>query len=150
MPQSLSNVIVHLVFSTKTRNPWLDDSIQPRMHAYLAAICRDCDCEAYRIGGTQDHVHLALRLSRTISQSDLVEKLKTTSSNWIKSVGQQYQTFHWQRGYGMFSVGFSQLETLIHYIENQREHHRFKSFQEEYRETLRKYHIAYDERCVWD
>ena len=150
MPQSLSQVIVHLVFSTKDRQRWLDAAISNRMHAYLATIVRDCDCEAYRVGGTIDHVHLAVRLSRTISQADLIEAIKSTSSAWIKKQGAAYRSFFWQRGYGAFSVGYSQLDSLIHYIDTQPEHHQKKTFQEEYRELLAKYQIKFDEKYVWD
>ena len=87
MPQSLNQVIIHIVFSTKDREPWLDPAIRPRMHAYLATVCRDCKCEAYRVGGVADHVHIAARLGRTISQSELLEKIKKTSSAWIKTQG---------------------------------------------------------------
>jgi putative transposase len=150
MPQSLSQVILHVVFSTKDRRPWLDTGISERMHAYLATIVRDRDCEAYRVGGASDHVHLAIRLGRTISQSDVIQTVKTTSSTWIKKQGNSYRSFSWQRGYGAFSIGYSQLESLIHYIETQKEHHRTKTFQEEYRELLNKYHIVFDERYIWD
>jgi putative transposase len=150
MPQSLSQVILHVIFSTKDRKPWLDTGISERIHGYLATIVRDRDCEAYRVGGASDHVHLAIRLGRTISQADLIEALKTTSSTWIKKQGNSYHSFFWQRGYGAFSIGYSQLESLIHYIEIQEEHHRTKTFQEEYRELLNKYHIAFDERYIWD
>ena len=93
MPQSLSQVIVHIVFSTKDRQKWLDAPISPRMHAYLATVCRDHDCEAYRVGGVVDHVHLAVRLGRTISQADLIETIKTSSSAWIKKQGHGYRSF---------------------------------------------------------
>ena len=150
MPQSLSQVILHIVFSTKDRHPWLDAAIRPRMHSYLATLCRDCKCEAYRVGGVADHIHIAARLARTISQSDLLEKIKKTSSAWIKSQGAQYQSFFWQGGYGDFSIGYSQLDDLTQYIDYQETHHQTKTFQEEYRELLRKYHVEYDERYVWD
>jgi REP element-mobilizing transposase RayT len=150
MPQSLSQVIVHIVFSTKDRYRWLDDTIASRMHAYLATICRDCSSEAYRVGGVADHVHLAVRLGRTVTQAQLIEKMKTASSSWIKKQKDTYQRFHWQRGYGAFSIGFSQLETLIEYIDTQAEHHRARTFQEEYRQFLRKYRIPFDEHYVWD
>jgi REP element-mobilizing transposase RayT len=150
MPQSLSQVILHIVFSTKDRRPWLDLEIRPRMHAYLATVCRDCNCEAYRVGGVADHVHIAARLARTISQAELLEKIKKTSSAWIKEQGERYAGFYWQGGYGDFSIGWSQLEDLIHYIDRQEEHHRRQTFQEEYRDLLRKYHIEFDERYVWD
>ena len=96
MPQSLSQVLLHIVFSTKERQPLLDSEIRPRMHAYLATVCRDFQCEAYRVGGVADHVHLAVRLSRTISQSELLEKIKKTSSAWIKTQADQYGSFFWQ------------------------------------------------------
>ena len=150
MPQSLSQVIVHIIFSTKDRHRWLDDYIAPRMHAYLATISRDCSSEAYRVGGVADHVHLAVRLGRTISQADLIEKMKTASSGWVKKQKDIYNNFHWQRGYGAFSIGFSQLEALIHYIDTQADHHHTMTFQEEYREVLRKYNIEFDEQYVWE
>ncbi len=150
MPQSLSQVILHVVFSTKDRRPWLDPAIRPRMHAYLATVCRDCECQAYRVGGAADHVHIAARLARTISQADLLEKIKKTSSAWIKPQGDQYEAFHWQGGYGGFSVGWSQLDELVRYIDRQDEHHRTRTFQEEYRDLLKKYRVEFDERYVWD
>ena len=150
MPQSLSQVILHIVFSTKDRRPWLDAGIRPRMHAFLATVCRDLDCEAYRVGGTADHVHIAARLARTVSQAALLERIKKISSAWIKAEGKQYQDFFWQGGYGDFSIGWSQLKNLMRYIDNQEKHHRTRTFQEEYRELLRKYHVEFDERYVWD
>ena len=150
MPQSLSQVILHVVFSTKDRRPWLDLAVRPRMHAYLATVCRDCGCEAYRVGGAADHVHIAARLARTISQANLLENIKKTSSAWIKRQGKQYSAFFWQGGYGDFSIGWSQLGELVRYIERQEQHHRTHSFQEEYRNLLEKYHVEFDERYVWD
>jgi REP element-mobilizing transposase RayT len=150
MPQSLSQVIIHIVFSTKERHPWLHSAIQSRMHAFLATVCRDCHCEAYRVGGAADHVHIAARLARTICQADLLEKIKKSSSAWIKTQGKPYRSFFWQAGYGAFSIGCSQLEELVRYIDNQEEHHHTYSFQEEYRNLLRKYHVEFDERYVWD
>lgn len=120
------------------------------MHAYLATVCRDCDCEAYRIGGMADHVHIAARLSRTITQAELVEKIKETSSAWIKRQGRPHEDFFSQGGYGAFSIGWSQLDELLRYIDNQEQHHRTRTFQEEYREMLRKYGMEFDERYVWD
>jgi REP element-mobilizing transposase RayT len=150
MPQSLSQVLIHIVFSTKDRQPLLDPEIRPRVHAYLATVCRDSQCEAYRVGGVADHVHLAVRLGRTVSQSELLEKIKKSSSAWVKAQADQYASFFWQAGYGCFSVGYSQLDDLMRYIDNQESHHRMKTFQEEYRELLRKYRVEFDERYVWD
>ncbi|MGI8437922.1 MAG: IS200/IS605 family transposase [Chthoniobacterales bacterium] len=150
MPQSLSHVVVHLIFSTKDREPFLDAEVRPRLHAYLATICRDLGGEAFRVGGPADHVHLLVTLPRTVSQADLIEQVKTTSSKWIKSLGSRYEQFYWQRGYGAFSVSASELPSALQYVENQAEHHRTRTFQEEYREILRKHDVQFDERYVWD
>jgi len=150
MPQSLGHILVHLIFSTKERRPFLNPANRPRMHAYLATLCRDLKCEAYRVGGVSDHVHLAIRLHRTISVAALVEDIKKKSSGWIKEEGEEYRDFYWQSGYGAFSVSPPHLEDLIRYIDNQEEHHRKESFQDEYRKFLRRYGIDFDERYVWD
>ena len=150
MPQSLSQVILHVVFSTKDRRPWLDPVIRPRLHAYLATVTRDCGCEAYRVGGTADHVHLAGRLARTVCQADLLEQIKKTSSVWVKRQSSRYAGFFWQGGYGDFSIGWSQLGDLIGYIDRQERHHQTQTFQEEYRDLLRKYHVDFDENYLWD
>ena len=150
MPQSLSKVIVHIIFSTKNREPWLDTDVRPRMHAYLATICRDAGVDFVHVGGVADHVHIVTTLPRTVSQAELVEKSKKTSSKWIKTLDPRYRSFFWQRGYGAFSVSPSQLEAVLQYTETQQDHHRVRSFQEEYRELLRKHEIDFDERYVWD
>ena len=150
MPQSLALVIVHVVFSTKDRYPFLDTSIRPGLHAYLATVARNADCEADRVGGVADHVHLAVRLSRTLTIADLIESLKTASSKWIKTQSPQLRSFAWQRGYGAFSIGASDLDALRSYIDNQEMHHQKRSFQDEYRAILAKYGIECDERYVWD
>jgi len=143
MPQSLSRVILHITFSTKNREPWLDSNVRPRIHAYLATICRD-------VGGVADHVHIVTTLARTVSQAQLVEQIKKASSKWIKALDAHYRGFFWQRGYGAFSVSPSQLQAVLQYVEAQQEHHRTRTFQEEYRELLRKHGIDFDERYVWD
>ena len=150
MPQSLSKVIIHIIFSTKDREPWLDLAVRPRMHAYVATICRVLNAEGLRVGGLADHLHIVTTLPRTLSQADMVENLKTTSSKWIKALDSKYRNFYWQRGYGAFSVSPSQLDAVLEYVGNQEEHHRTRSFQEEYRDFLRKYGIEFDERYVWD
>ena len=150
MPQSLSRILLHIVFSTKNRKPFLDDEIGNRMHAYLATVCRDCDAEAYRVGGVDDHVHIACKLPRTITVSKLLEIIKKESSKWIKKQGDGYQDFYWQGGYGAFSVSPNHLDPLIAYVENQAAHHSKETFQDEFRRLLKKYGIDYDERYVWD
>jgi putative transposase len=150
VPQSLSKVIIHIIFSTKDREPWLDRDVRPRMHAYVATICRDLDAEALLVGGVADHLHVVTTLPRTLSQADFVEAMKKTSSKWIKALEPKYRGFYWQRGYGAFSVSPSQLQAVLEYVESQEEHHRTRSFQEEYRDFLGKYGIEFDERYVWD
>ena len=150
MPQSLSLVIIHVIFSTKERRPFLVPDTRPKLHAYLATVARNADCEAYRVGGVADHVHLAIRLSRTITIAKLVETLKTASSKWLKTDSPDLATFSWQRGYGCFSVGPSDLEALKAYIDNQDEHHKTRTFQDEFRMFLKKYGMEYDEAYVWD
>ena len=150
MPQSLSFILVHLVFSTKDRTNSLNATIRPDLHAYLATVARNADCECYRAGGTSDHVHLAIRMARTISMADMVETLKTSSSKWLKTLSPSLKGFAWQRGYGAFSVEPENLDALCQYIDTQVEHHRTQTFQEEYRAFLARHKIAFDERYVWD
>ena len=150
MAQSLSNVLLHRVFSTKNRSPWIDLEIEVELFKYVAGICRELSCPSHKIGGADDHIHIACSLSRTIAISKLVEEIKTSSSKWIKTKGRQYADFGWQNGYGAFSIGQSQLNDLRGYISRQDEHHRRISFQDEYRELLRQYEVAFDEQYVWD
>jgi len=150
MPQSLNLVIVHLVFSTKDREPWIEPEMRPRLHAYMAEVARSLGCEAYRVGGVSDHVHLALTLPRTITQSDLAKELKTSSNHWLGRQDARYAGFAWQRGYGIFSVGKSQLDALVEYVENQEQHHQTKTFQDEFRALLKRYDVKYEEAYVWD
>jgi len=150
MPQSLSKVILHIIFSTKNREPWLGSDVRPRMHAYLATVCRDLGGELACVGGVADHVHVVTTLPRTLSQAQLIEQIKKASSKWIKTLDPRYRGFFWQRGYGAFSVSPSQLKDVLEYIDTQQEHHRTRTFQEEYRELLGRQGLDFDERYVWD
>ena len=98
MPQSLSKVILHLIFSTRDREPWLDQAICPRMHGYLATICRDLGGDGFRVNGVSDHVHIVTTLPRTLSQAEMIEEIKKGSSKWIKTIDPRYRRFFWQRG----------------------------------------------------
>ena len=120
------------------------------MHAYLAGICDNLDCPALMIGGVEDHVHILCRFGKTIEVATLLRKRKRDSSKWIKQKSPQLGDFHWQAGYGAFSVSPGHVEALTEYIRNQEEHHRPEGFQDEFRRLCRKYRIEIDERYVWD
>jgi REP element-mobilizing transposase RayT len=150
MPQSLANVLIHLVFSTKDRRPLIGDGLRADLHAYLAGAARKAGCQCLRAGGMADHVHLAVRLSRTVAIAALVEDLKTSSSRWLRSRHPEASEFAWQRGYGVFSVGPRDADALFAYIDAQPEHHRTRTFEDEYRALLERCGVAYDERYVWD
>jgi putative transposase len=150
MAQSLANVLVHIIYSTKNRVPFISPEISEELFPYLATICKGCKSPAHKIGGAEDHVHLICSLSRMITIAKLIEELKTNSSKWIKTKGRDFRGFGWQNGYGAFSIGQSQLDDVRRYIAGQKEHHRRKTFQEEFREFLRRYQIEFDERYVWD
>jgi putative transposase len=148
MPQTLSFNLVHIIFSTKHRAPIIHEDIVPNLHAYLAGTARKLDCECFRVGGVADHIHLAMRLATTRTAAKVVSEIKTGSSVWMKQQG--IPAFAWQRGYGLFSVGPADISALIHYIDGQKAHHVKRSFQDEMRAFFEKYHIAFDERYVWD
>jgi putative transposase len=150
MPQSLSNLLTHVIFSTKNREPLLSESIRSELHAYMSGILNNINCPSIQVGGIEDHVHVFFRLSRTATVAEVLETLKTSSSKWIKTRGCAFSNFHWQTGYGAFSISQSDAEAVIAYIRNQPEHHRKISFQDEYRRFLDRYEIPFDERYVWD
>jgi putative transposase len=150
MTLSLAFVVVHVIFSTKGRLPVLDESIRAELYPYLATVVRNAGCECYRVGGIADHVHLAIRLSRTADVAKVVGEWKATSSKWIKTKSPALAKFAWQRGYGAFSVGPADLKALVQYIDAQETHHHKKSFQDEIRAFLKKYGVECDERYLWD
>ena len=151
MPQSLSSVYVHLVFSTKDRRAYLQDQqLREEMHCYLGGISKRIDCAPLITGGIEDHIHMLARLHRTISQADWVKELKRASSVWIKEKAHSQSDFSWQVGYGIFSVSKSQLDPVALYIQNQEQHHRHRDFKDEFRALLDKHEQDYDERYVWD
>jgi REP element-mobilizing transposase RayT len=151
MPQSLARVVLHVVFSTKNRIPFLKDAdLRSRSHAYLAGVLQNVHCEPILVNGAEDHVHILCNLSRTTTIADLVEEAKKNSSKWIKEQGPSCRDFFWQAGYGAFSVSQSNIEKVRDYVGNQAEHHRKVSFQDEFRMLCSKHGIEIDERYVWD
>ncbi len=150
MPQSLSSILIHLIFSTKNREPFILPEIESELHPYMAKIFRALRSPALAIDGTSDQVHTLFSLSRVVTIADIVEEVKTESSKWMKTKGQEFKNFHWQSGYGAFSIGQSQAARVQRYIQSQKQHHRRVKFQDEFRKFLKKYQIEYDEKYVWD
>lgn len=150
MPQSLSQIYLHVVFSTKLRKPWLDPPIRPRLFAYTATVLNNLGCVPTEVGGYSDHLHILCSLSRTMSPAQLVEEIKKPTSKWMKSQGESFQDFYWQSGYGAFSVSRSNLGEVREYIMRQVEHHRTMTFQDEFRKLLDAHGVEFDERYVWD
>jgi REP element-mobilizing transposase RayT len=151
MSQSLAKILVHTVFSTKDRAPFLRDrELREQLHQYIGGILGKLDCQPIIVGGVDDHVHILCSLSRTQEPSAMVKEVKRGSSVWLKSGGPQLRDFAWQSGYGIFSIGVSQIESVRNYIADQEKHHKKVSFQEEYRLFLRKHEIPFDERHVWN
>jgi len=150
MPQSLAQILVHLVFSTKNREALLADDIRDELHAYIGGIVENQTGTLLKTGSVSDHIHLLIAHPRACAPSELLQEIKTGSSKWLKTKSARYAQFHCQGGYGIFSVSPSHRSVLEDYIRNQAEHHREVTFQEEYRRLLQKSGIKYDEGYVWD
>ena len=150
MPQSLSCILVHIIFSTKNRVPFIDASLEKELHPYMSSIFNTLGCPARALNGTMDHVHILCSMSRTRTIADVVEEAKTGSSKWAKTKGPQYRKFYWQKGYGAFSIGASGERDLKEYIARQKEKHVRKTFQDEFRSFLKLYNVPYDEKFVWE
>ena len=153
MPQSLANVVLHLVWSTKHREPLIADEIRERLHGYILGVLENLDCPSIETNSEPDPIHILCHLSRTITIAKLIEQAKTSTSVWLKTLGAPTAKFFWQGGYSAFSVSESQIEVVRRYIRNQQEHHRGAkrmSFQDELRALLKKHRLPFDERYVWD
>jgi len=150
MPQSLARNLIHLIYSTKNREPCLTAALRPKLFTYQAGILRECESPAIVIGGDSDHVHTLFTLSKNHTLCKVIEDVKKGSSKWMKTQGGEFAGFHWQNGYGAFSVSGSHVTRVRRYIEEQVEHHRKISFQDEFRLFLKRYEVEYDERYVWD
>ena len=150
MSQSLAQILIHLIFSTKNRDRFLREDIRLELHKYLAEILKANNSPAIIIGSVEDHVHILYHHSKNHPLTKIVEEVKKGSSKWLKTKGGHYAGFYWQNGYGAFSVSQSNVEAVVNYIGGQVEHHKARTFQEEYRAFLIKYKMAYEERYVWD
>ena len=149
MANTFTSLHYHLIFSTKNREPWISHDIEERIWKFLGGIARENGMKALQIGGMPDHVHVILGLPPTQTVSKTMQLLKGGSSKWIKETFPRMRGFGWQDGYGAFTVSKSNLPEAIKYVQDQREHHRVKSFQEEYLAFLIRHGIEYDERYVW-
>ena len=150
MANTYSSINIHYVFSTKNREPLIAGEMKERLWAFMGGIARENQMKALRIGGMADHVHLLVSMPATLSIAKGIQLIKGGSSAWVKETFPKMGYFAWQEGYGAFSVSVSQLADTIAYIENQEEHHRIKTFQEEYLAFLNRHEIAYNEKYLWD
>ena len=133
MSQSLNRIYIHIVFSTKNREPNISEDIKDELFNYLGGVCKSLDCNPLQVGGYKDHIHILCALSKKIALTQLIEKVKSSSSRWIKTKNEEFSNFYWQSGYGAFSVNPTEIDVVKKYIQNQEEHHKIKSFQDEYR-----------------
>jgi len=150
MSQSLAKIYVHAVYSTKNRQPWLAKTWRDELFQVLGGTANNLGCQSLIVGGVEDHVHMLFQLGRTITIADAIGKIKSTSSAWVKQTRAVSTAFHWQSGYAAFSVSQSSVDAVRQYIFTQDEHHKKQSFQDELREWLTRYEIAWDERYVWE
>lgn len=150
MPQSLARLLTHIVFSTKHREPIIAREYQEELAAYLGGILRELDCPSIEIRCMPDHAHILCCLSRNHALAKVLEGIKTGSSKWIKTKGGLLSRFHWQNGYGAFSVSQSNVESVRQYIRAQDAHHHRMTFQEEFREFLERHQVEFNEQYVWD
>ncbi len=149
MANTYTSLHYHVVFSTKNRAKFINEGIEQRVWAYLGGVARKHRMTALQVGGVEDHVHALVIAPPSLAPSQIAQFLKGDSSKWIHDEFPELRDFEWQDGYGAFTVSKSNLPEVIHYIQNQREHHRKRTFQEEYLDFLRKHGIEYDERYVW-
>ncbi len=150
MPQSFASLHCHLIFSTKNRASLITADIQPRLYAYWGGICKEQGYPLIAAGGTADHVHLLVSLSREVSVAEVVRVLKANSSKWVHETFAERREFGWQNGYAAFAVSCSNIDAVKRYLARQEEHHRKQTFQEEFIAFLRRHHIEYDERYLWE
>lgn len=150
MSQSLVKMYMHIVYSTKQRVKILIPEVRPALYAYTGGVCNNLECHPIRIGGHLNHIHVLCAMSKKIALMDFIKEIKTSTSKWIKTQGGNFSRFHWQDGYGAFSVSPDRVPVITNYISNQEEHHKKILFEDEYRAFLKEYNIEYDERYVWD
>ena len=150
MPQSLAHNVIHLVFSTKERYPFISKEIKNDLNGYIVGILRKNECHSIMVGAEKEHVHILFILSKNRALKDMVREVKAGSSRWLKDKGKSFEKFQWQGGYSAFSVSQSNVEAVIKYIRGQEEHHRTITFKDELKKLLTKHGVKYDENYLWD
>ncbi len=150
MAQTLTNLLFHVVFSTKDRAPSIDSELKPDLLAYIGGIILELGGKLLAANGTADHVHLLLRLAPALALADALRVVKTNSSRWIHETSKARNDFRWQAGYAAFSVSESNVPEVTRYIKAQEQHHCRISFQEELVAFLKRHRIQYDERYIWE
>jgi len=150
MGQSLAKNYIHIIFSTKHHKPFIYETIEKELYSYIGGICNNLECHTIIVGGYREHVHILCMLSKKITLMKLLEDIKSHSSKWIKTKDEKFKNFYWQNGYGAFSVSPSEVNEVKAYIENQKEHHKKMTFEEELLGFLKMYNVDYDERYLWD
>ena len=149
MANNYSSLFYHVVFSTKHRTAFLRPEIEASVWAYICGIARNHKLTTIQMGGVEDHIHALVMAPPVLAPCEIAKYLKGDSSKWIHETFADLQDFGWQDGYGAFTVSKSNVPTVVSYIQNQRGHHQTQSFQDEYREFLKKHGVEYDERYVW-
>ena len=150
MSQSLAQIYIHIVFSTKYRKPLILPKTEEELYAYIGGIIKGLKGNSIKINGVSNHIHILTTLPKTVTLSKYLEEIKRSSSKWIKTKGDNYKNFSWQRGYGAFSVSSYKVDVVKNYIAKQKEHHKSQGFKEEFIKFLDEYKIEYDERYLWD
>ena len=150
MSQSLTKIYIHIVFSTKNRNYIIGEDIKDELYNYIGGICKRLECYPVKVGGYTNHIHILCILSKKLTLIKLIEEVKKNSSKWIKDKNKKYLNFYWQDGYSTFSVNPTEIDIVVSYINNQTEHHRIISFEDECRTFFKKYKMEFDEKYVWD
>ena len=149
MSRTYTNLLTHLVFSTRDREPFIAPELRSELYAYLGGLTRELKGKSYGVNGTIDHVHMLISLPPKVSISEALRFIKSNSSGWVHDKWPKRKSFSWQLGYGAFSVSKSNVPSVLNYIRNQEAHHRKTSFKEEFVEFLVKNEIDYDERYIW-
>lgn len=150
MAHMFTNLLTHSIFSTKERMPYLESDLKERLFSYMGGIIRELGGKALKINGPADHVHVLASLPAKLAPAELIGKVKANSSGWVHKEFSKHGAFSWQTGYAAFTVSHSQRQTVLHYIENQEEHHRKLSFKEELVAFLEKHGVEYDEQYLWE